>query len=417
MASKKRATVAQEVVFKGLGMHSGLESSVSVKPSEPGTGIEFSVNGSRFGASSANVIETDFRTGLGAEESRVETVEHLLAALTCAGVTDATVEVSGTEIPYMDGSAALFLESLARAVQPLEEPLEPFVVNHPFTVKEGESEYHLIPSSELRLNVTIEFDHPLIGQQTRVFDSSGFSTELAPARSFGFRSDEKRLRELELIKGVENLSPLILNDSEVESGDLKWPDEFVRHKALDLLGDLSLLGRPLQAQVVAYRPGHTGNLSLVRAIERHGSHAGTMGIPEILGVLPHRYPMLLVDRIIEVETGKRIVGLKNVTFNEEFFQGHFPGHPVMPGVLIVEAMAQAGGMLLMDDVDDPDSKVVYFMSIDNVKFRRPVVPGDQLRFELEMIQFRGKTCRMRGVAYVDGRPVAEAEMMARIMDK
>ena len=142
-----------------------------------------------------------------------------------------------------------------------------------------------------------------------------------------------------------------------------------------------------------------------------------MGIQEILGVLPHRYPMLLVDRIVEMEPGKRIVGIKNVTINEPFFQGHFPGHPIMPGVLIVEAMAQTGGIMLMGEVDQPETKIVYFMSIDKVKFRRPVVPGDQLRLELEMLQFRGRTCRMRGVGYVDGQPVAEAEMMARVVDR
>ncbi len=171
--------------------------------------------------------------------------------------------------------------------------------------------------------------------------------------------------------------------------------------------------------MVAFHPSHRGNLALARAIKRAGAMGAppVAGIQEILGALPHRYPILLVDRIIELEPGKRIVGIKNVTINEPFFQGHFPGHPVMPGVLIVEAMAQTGGMMLMDEVEDPASKVVYFMSIDNVKFRRPVIPGDQLRFELEMLQFRGKRCRMRGVGYVDGQPVAEAEFMAAIVDR
>jgi UDP-3-O-[3-hydroxymyristoyl] N-acetylglucosamine deacetylase/3-hydroxyacyl-[acyl-carrier-protein] dehydratase len=200
---------------------------------------------------------------------------------------------------------------------------------------------------------------------------------------------------------------------------LRWADEFVRHKAVDLLGDLALLGAPLNAEIVAFKPSHRENVNLVQIIERSAqlNAPPVMGIQEILKILPHRYPFLLVDRIVHTEPGKRIVGIKNVTMNEPFFPGHFPGHPVMPGVLIVEAMAQTGGMLLMGQVDDPESKVVYFMSIDGVKFRKPVVPGDQLRFELEMLKFRGKTCRMRGVAYVDGQPVTEAEMMAAIVDR
>jgi len=177
--------------------------------------------------------------------------------------------------------------------------------------------------------------------------------------------------------------------------------------------------RELGAEVVAFRPSHQGNVALVRALRRVTSLTAppTMDIEGILGVLPHRYPMLLVDRIVEVQGQERIVGIKNVTFNEPFFQGHFPGHPIMPGVLIVEAMAQVGGLLLMGAVEHPETKIVYFMSLDNVKFRKPVVPGDQVRFELEMVQFRGRTCRMRGTGYVDGQVVAEAEMMARVMDR
>jgi UDP-3-O-[3-hydroxymyristoyl] N-acetylglucosamine deacetylase/3-hydroxyacyl-[acyl-carrier-protein] dehydratase len=211
----------------------------------------------------------------------------------------------------------------------------------------------------------------------------------------------------------------MLSDTHVIDGELRWPDEFVRHKSVDLLGDLALIGGRFRGDIVAFRPSHRGNVALAGAIRRTATLQSppVMGIQEILGVIPHRYPMLLVDRIIEIEPGKRIVGLKNVTMNEPFFQGHFPEHPIMPGVLIVEAMAHVGGMLFMGSVENPQDKVVYFMSIDAVKFRRPVVPGDQIRFELEMLHLRGKNCRMRGVGFVDGRPAAEAEMMARVVDK
>ncbi len=203
------------------------------------------------------------------------------------------------------------------------------------------------------------------------------------------------------------------------SGELRYRDEFVRHKIGDLVGDLALLGRRLRGHVIANRPSHAGNLELARklaAADRNGA-APTVDIQKIMHPLPHRYPMLLVDRIIGFDPGKRIVGIKNVTINEPFFQGHFPGHPVMPGVLIIEAMMQVGGLLLMDAIENPDEKVVYVMALDNVKFRRPVTPGDQVRFELEMLQVRRHVCRMRGTGFVEGQVVAEAEMMARIVDR
>jgi len=195
----------------------------------------------------------------------------------------------------------------------------------------------------------------------------------------------------------------------------------VRHKAADIVGDLALTGARIRAHVIATRPSHGGNVALARALSRAAQRLGapTMDIGRIMDWLPHRYPFLLVDRIVEIEGTKRIVGIKNVTINEPFFQGHFPGHPIMPGMLIIEAMAQVGGMLLMSHFEgqNVEDKVMYFMSLDNVKFRRPVVPGDQIRFELEMLSFRGKTCKMKGVGYVEGQVVAEAEMMAMVVDK
>jgi UDP-3-O-[3-hydroxymyristoyl] N-acetylglucosamine deacetylase/3-hydroxyacyl-[acyl-carrier-protein] dehydratase len=209
-----------------------------------------------------------------------------------------------------------------------------------------------------------------------------------------------------------------LDDAGLIDTTLRWPDEFVRHKAGDIVGDLALAGGRIRAHVIATRPSHRGNVALARAIVRTSRRSGyAYDIGRILDVMPHRYPMLLLDRIIEVVGQERVVGIKNVTINEPFFQGHFPGHPIMPGVLIIETMAQAGGILLMGTLDKPENKVVYFMTIDNVKFRRPVIPGDQLRCELEMLQHRGRTCRMKGTAWVDGNLVAEAEFMARVVDR
>jgi UDP-3-O-[3-hydroxymyristoyl] N-acetylglucosamine deacetylase / 3-hydroxyacyl-[acyl-carrier-protein] dehydratase len=226
----------------------------------------------------------------------------------------------------------------------------------------------------------------------------------------------------------------VLDDHEIVSGPLRWSDEFVRHKAMDCIGDLALTGARVRARIVALKPSHRGTVTLVRELRRAGKlqtvngtpnvakklengRGAVYGIEDIMKVLPHRYPFLLVDRILEIEEGKRVVGIKNVTINEPFFQGHFPGHPIMPGVLIVEAMAQVGGMLLLGGLEDPDTKVVYFMSLDNVRFRKPVKPGDQIVFEVEIIQIRGKIAKTRGVARVDGEVVAEAEMAAMVRDK
>jgi UDP-3-O-[3-hydroxymyristoyl] N-acetylglucosamine deacetylase/3-hydroxyacyl-[acyl-carrier-protein] dehydratase len=285
---------------------------------------------------------------------------------------------------------------------------------------DGESVYEAHPSDTLDLFVSIEFPHPLIGRQECRYAVTPdvFAREIAPARTFGFVREVDALRSRGLIRGGSTENAIVLDDAGVVENTLRWPDEFVRHKALDCVGDLALAGRRVRARVVAHKPSHRGTILLVRELTKQaGKETTVRGIEEIMKVLPHRYPFLLVDRILEIEHGKRIVGLKNVTINEPFFQGHFPGHPIMPGVLIIEAMAQVGGMLLMGSVDDPETKVVYFMSLDNVKWRRPVKPGDQIRFELEVVQIRGRICRMNGVARVDGELVAEAEMAAMVRDR
>jgi UDP-3-O-[3-hydroxymyristoyl] N-acetylglucosamine deacetylase/3-hydroxyacyl-[acyl-carrier-protein] dehydratase len=221
------------------------------------------------------------------------------------------------------------------------------------------------------------------------------------------------LRGKGLIQGASLDNAVVLDDNGVIGTTLRWPDEYVRHKALDCIGDLALAGGRVRARITTNKPSHRGTVRLVRALnEAIAKETSVLDIDEIMKIIPHRYPFLLVDRILEVEEGKRIVGIKNVTINEPFFQGHFPGHPVMPGVLIIEAMAQVGGVLLMGAVEDLSNKVVYFTSLDNVKWRRPVKPGDQLRFELEILQIRGMMCKMSGVAKVDGKVVAEAEMGA-----
>jgi UDP-3-O-[3-hydroxymyristoyl] N-acetylglucosamine deacetylase/3-hydroxyacyl-[acyl-carrier-protein] dehydratase len=293
-------------------------------------------------------------------------------------------------------------------------------LREPVRMVDGESVYEAFPADRLELDVTIEFPHPLIGKQrwAAAVDEKVFCTELADAWTFGFTHEVDALRAMGLIRGASTQNAVVLDRETVVENALRWPDEFVRHKAMDCVGDLALAGARVRARVVTVKPSHRGTVRFVRAMrEALRKEKTVLDIQEIMKVLAHRYPMLLVDRIIELEPNKRVVGIKNVTINEPFFQGHFPGHPVMPGVLIIEAMGQVGGMLLMGTVAEPERKVVYFTSLDKVKWRRPVRPGDQLRFELEMVQIRGPMCKMKGVAKVDGEVVAEAELGAMVRDK
>ncbi len=288
---------------------------------------------------------------------------------------------------------------------------------------EGESKYAVLPDERFVLSVSIEFDHPLIGRQyaSHEIGADSFRREICPARTFGFYDDARKLRAIGLAHGADIQNTVVLTaDGLYEGVELRYADEFVRHKILDLAGDLALLGGRIRAQIVAERPGHRGNIEVVKAIAeqiRRQKTARRVDINEIFHILPHRYPFLLVDRVVEYERGVRIVGIKNVTINEPFFMGHFPGLPIMPGVLMVEAMAQVGGLLFMDMVENPEEKVVYFMSLDKVKFRRPVTPGDQIVFELTMVKLRWPVCVMKGVGRVDGKVVAEAELKAQVVDR
>jgi UDP-3-O-[3-hydroxymyristoyl] N-acetylglucosamine deacetylase/3-hydroxyacyl-[acyl-carrier-protein] dehydratase len=425
----KRRSIQRDATVAGTGLHTGAATRAVFRPGPSGKGVVFrrtDLPGTpEIPARLSEVDALERRTAIGHGAATIHTVEHLLAAVAAHEIDDLLIELSGPEPPILDGSVAPYFAALQQA-GPVEVDGEPtlLTVQAPFTVTEGDSSYVVAPSKRFQLTVTIEFPHPLIGRQAGSFDVSAeaFAKELAPARTFGFTSEVAALQAKGLIRGASTASAIVLDESGVvNGGQLRWPDEFLRHKAADIVGDLALTGARIRAHVVATRPSHSGNVALARALTRAARRSGipAMDIGRIMDVLPHRYPFLLVDRIIEVEGDKRIVGIKNVTINEPFFQGHFPGHPIMPGVLIIEAMAQVGGMLLLThfEAQNVEDKVVYFMSLDNVKFRRPVLPGDQIRFELELIAFRGKTCRMKGVGFVDGQVVAEAEMMAVVVDR
>lgn len=424
----KQQTIARDVTLEGVGLHTGEAARVKFVPGGEGTGIRFrrmDLEGEpEIPATLEHVATTDRGTTLAAGDARAHTVEHLLAAVASLEIDNLRIELSGPEIPIGDGSFRPFLEAL-RSAGTLTQSADArvFSVSEPVHASaSGGASYVVAPADVFRVSATIEFDHPVIGRQFASYDigPASFEREVAGARTFGFVHEAEALKARGLARGATLENAVVLDENGVASGELRHPDEFVRHKIGDVVGDLALLGGRVRGHIVAERPSHAGNIALAKEIARavrSRECSAIVDITKIMQYLPHRYPMLLVDRIVEFEAGKRIVGIKNVTINEPFFQGHYPGHPIMPGVLIIEAMAQVGGLLLMDAIESTEDKVVYFMSLDAVKWRRPVTPGDQIRFEIEMLQFRRHVCRMRGVGYVDGQVAAEAEMMARIVDR
>lgn len=421
-------TIASEFSLSGRGLHSGAAASVTVRPSSADTGIVFrrmDIEGQpTINADVSLVSGVDWQTVIGEGECVVRTVEHLLAAVAAHRLDNLEIHLDGPEPPALDGSASGWCEAIRKAgTQAQGLAAREVVVHETITVEEGASRYVVLPADDYRVSARIAFDHPAIGEQyaSAAVDPSSFAQELAPARTFGLESWGGRLRDLGLAIGSTAENTIILSDGETSSPtELRFPDEFVRHKLLDMVGDLALIGARLRGHVIGERPGHRGNVALARRLKRllsqpaDGSPA--LDIGEIIKHLPHRYPFLLVDRIVEIDPKRRILAIKNVTINEPYFQGHFPGQPIMPGVLIVEAMAQAGGLLLMD-MFDSTTQVVYFLGLDDVRFRRPVRPGDQLELEVEIVQVRGTLFKMQGVSRVDGNIVAEGSMMARFVDR
>jgi UDP-3-O-[3-hydroxymyristoyl] N-acetylglucosamine deacetylase/3-hydroxyacyl-[acyl-carrier-protein] dehydratase len=440
----RRRTIAAPTTVSGVGLHLGAACTLTFRPAEPGRGLVFRrldrPGTPEIPVHVAHAVASERRTVLGQGEDALHTVEHVLSAVAALLNDDIVIEMNAAEPPIADGSAGPFLAALLEAgvVANGTEADRPSTLTlaEPVRVIDGESVYEAYPADALSLEVSIAFQHPLIGAQAGryVVTPTTYAAELARARTFGFVREVEALRAKGLIQGASTANAVVLDEIGVVDGALRWPDEFVRHKAMDCVGDLALAGARVRARLVAHKPSHRGTVTLVRELLHHAvpdslpttprparaaseeRRSPVLGIEDIMKVLPHRYPVLLVDKILELDE-RHVVGLKNVTINEPFFQGHFPGHPIMPGVLIVEAMAQTGGMLLLGTFPDPAQKVVYFMSLDNVKFRRPVKPGDQLRFELAIIQIRGAVCKMHGVAKVDGEIVCEADMAAMVRDR
>ena len=466
---KQQHTIKNAASVKGIGLHTGGKATLTFKPGGVNDGIRFirvdHPDRMEIPADIDYVVDTTRGTNLARDGVRVHTVEHVLAAVAGLGLDNLRIELDGSEPPICDGSAIPFVNALLEAgIIEQNSPRAYLELDNPVLYSERENgllkELVVMPSDDFHLTYMVDYQKSNLGSQHTVLYSleDEFVTEIAPARTWTFLSDVKALRERGLIKGgslesavviadmdlseeeLEELKDLFGVEDRVVIGDngivgtqpLRFDNEPCRHKALDLIGDLALLGAPLKAQVFGARSSHSANVELVRRIRgacvkkkpeardedtSAPAREMVMDIEAILRILPHRYPFLLIDRVIHMEPGKRVVALKNVTINEPFFSGHFPGHPVMPGVLIVEAMAQAGGLLLLNTIDNPQSKMAYFMGIDHARFRKLVKPGDQIRFELEMIRMRMHVCKMEGKAYVDDELVAEAALMAMITDR
>ncbi len=428
MTAPRQQTVAAEAELEGVGLHTGQAARVRFRPAAAGTGIRFrrvDLEGEpEVPADLEHVASTDRGTSLAVGDAVVHTVEHVLAAVAASRIDNVWIDVSGPEVPIGDGSFRPFVEALSRAAIEVQDAAARVIAPDRAVSAEakGGASYVAAPAEAYRVSATIDFDHPVVGRQYASFEIApeSFDREIGGARTFGFMREAEALRARGLALGATLENAIVLDETAIASGELRYPDEFVRHKIGDVVGDLALLGARLAAHVVADRPSHAGNLALAREIQAAGRLQGQpiVDIEKIMQYLPHRYPMLLVDRILEFEAGKRIVGIKNVTINEPFFQGHFPGHPVMPGVLIIEAMAQTAGALCVHHLAATyKPQLVYFMGIDRAKFRKPVLPGDQLCYHVRKIRSRGRAWRFYGEAKVNDQVVAEAEVSAMIIDR
>lgn len=456
----KQQTLNGEFTLKGKGLHTGLEIEATFLPAPENHGYKFQridlPDQPVVDALAEYVVETERGTVLAKGDVRVSTVEHALAALYAAGVDNCLIKVNAPELPILDGSAIAFSEAID-SVGLVEQSTDKnfYVVKRKIEVRDEKTGAHLtvLPDSDFSIDVMVSYDSPVLtNQYARLENVASFRSDIAASRTFVFVREVEPLLHANLIKGGDLDNAIVIYDKKLpqekldhiadlmgaphkDAGELGYlnnrPLEFenepARHKLLDVMGDVALIGRPLKGRIIACRPGHKINTTFAKQIRKeiqrqelqsplyNPSVAPLMDINQIREHLPHRYPMLLVDKIID-KGESYIVGVKNVTVNEPFFQGHFPQEPVMPGVLLIEAMAQTGGLLVLATVEEPETYSTYFMKIDNVKFRQKVVPGDTLLFHVSfMTPLRRGCALMKGVAFVGDKVVCECEFMAQIV--
>lgn len=461
----KQATLKNLISFEGKGLHTGQITKVDIHPADLNHGIKIQrtdiEDAPILKVDASNVYQTERCTTIGKNDVNVHTVEHLMSALYAAGVSNAMIQINGPEVPILDGSALPFFEAIDQVgIESQEGEREYISFTESFTYHDEETgaEYIINPSNTLSITTLVDFPSSTVGSQfAKLDDLSNFGKQIAAARTFTFVDEVAHLVDKGLIKGGDLQNAVIYSGNTTSDSQLKglaekfdiedevlvseegilnvtrlrFQNEAARHKLLDVIGDLALTNLDIRAQIIVSKPGHTSNIALAKKIKSmHKRFVKVRDIPvydpnikpindihEISKKLQHRYPFLLVDKIIEL-TDKHVVGVKNVTMNEPFFTGHFPGNPVMPGVLQIEAMAQTGGILVMENVDDPHGYDTFFLRINNAKFRQPVVPGDTLIFKMELISpIRRGLCEMIGRAYVGENLVSEAELLAQIIKR
>ncbi|MBF4491090.1 bifunctional UDP-3-O-[3-hydroxymyristoyl] N-acetylglucosamine deacetylase/3-hydroxyacyl-ACP dehydratase [Flavobacterium sp. JLP] len=459
----KQKTIKNEISLTGVGLHTGKEVTMTFKPAPINNGFTFvrvDLQGQPVIEADANyVVNTQRGTNLEKLGVKIQTPEHVLAALVGCDLDNVIIELNASELPIMDGSSKYFVEAIENAgIEEQDAKRNVYVVKEviSFTDETTGSEILVMPSDDYQVTAMVDFGTKVLGTQNATMKSiADFKEEIANSRTFSFLHELESLLENGLIKGGDLNNAIVYVDKEISESTMEnlkkafgkdkisvkpngvldnltlhYPNEAARHKLLDVVGDLSLIGVRIQGKIIANKPGHYVNtqfakkLAKIIKIEQRNhvpvydlNQEPLMDIHKIMAVLPHRPPFLLIDRIIEM-SDNHVVGMKNVTMNENFFVGHFPEAPVMPGVLIVEAMAQTGGILVLSTVPDPENYLTYFMKIDNVKFKHKVLPGDTLIFKCELISpIRRGICHMQANAYANGKLVTEAELMAQIARK
>ena len=460
----KQRTFKDTITLSGVGLHSGQMVNLTLHPAEAGYGIRFR----RVDLQQTPVIKADVNnvttttrgTTIGQGKASVSTIEHLMAALFGLGIDNALVDIDGPEVPILDGSALAFVKKINETgIVELKADKEVYEIKEPLRYKDPNTGAELValPSEQLELTTLIDFNSKVLGQQYACLDClDDFSSQIAPCRTFVFLHELEYLVDNGLIKGGDLSNAIVIVDRLMSEDELEklaaklnrpsvkieqegilnttellFSNEPARHKLLDVLGDLALTGHYFKGKIVSSKPGHTANIQFARMLKKaFMEQKKNKDVPvydpnaepiytssEIAGFLPHRYPFLLVDKIIELGE-KHVVGVKNVTFNEGFFQGHFPGNPIFPGVLQLEALAQTGGILALSHVGDPGNWDTYFLKIDNVKFKQKVVPGDTLLLKMELIEpIRRGIVQMKGTAYVGNKLVSEGVLTAQIVKR